>query len=295
MNRRALVVARHRQEVLLDTGDGHPVQGLLRGRKLGAVVGDEVLFEIAADGTAIVDSLLPRRSLLMRIDSRGRGEGVAANVSLLIVMLAPLPPPDWQLVDRYLVAGTLMGIDVALVRNKDDIQDSALEHRLSAYGDIGYPLIHCCAREASGLDAVRQLISGHRAVLVGQSGVGKSSLTNALLSDTPQAVQGLSHRRPLGRHTTTASVLYRLSTGGELIDSPGVRRYAPLIEDPRHLAHGFREFDKFLGECRFSDCRHANEPGCAIREAAERGAISRERYSSYLTLLGTLTRLQKSD
>lgn len=293
MNCVALVVARHRQEVLLDTGDGQPIQGLLRGRKLGALVGDEVRFELAADGTAIVEDVLPRRTLLQRIDSRGRAEGVAANVSLLIVVLAPLPPPDWHLVDRYLVAGTLMGIDVALVRNKDDIQDSALDHRLSAYGDIGYRIMHLCARDASGIDEIRRLLCGHRAVLVGQSGVGKSSLTNALLSDASQAVRGLSLRRPLGRHTTTAAALYRLRSGGELIDSPGVRRYAPHIEEPRDLARGFREFGKFLGECRFNDCRHANEPGCAIREAVESGRISRERYLSYLALLETLARLQK--
>lgn len=290
-NRQGLVVARHRREALLEDESGTTFAALVRGRKLRPLTGDRVSFSLETDGTAVVREVLPRESLLERIDSRGRGEGVAANVSLIAVVLAPQPAPDWQLVDRYLVAAALMQIDAALIRNKLDIEDSDVDRRARVYAGIGYPCVAVSARTRQGLDALTHVLDGRRAVLVGQSGVGKSSLINALVGDDAQAVGNLSRRRTLGRHTTTAAMLYRLPCGGELIDSPGVRRYAPKIASPADLAFGFVEFRRFQGQCRFNDCSHRNEPGCAVKEAVEEGAISSERYRSYVALRDTLEAL----
>jgi ribosome biogenesis GTPase len=177
-----------------------------------------------------------------------------------------------------------MGIDAALVGNKSDLAGGTLDAPLEIYASLGYPVCHASVVDGRGLRELADLLRGHRSVLLGQSGVGKSSLLNTLLAIEVQAVQPLSRRRPLGRHTTTAAVLHRLPGGAELIDSPGVRRYAPVIKEPAALPGGFVEFRRHLGGCRFGDCRHLGDMGCAVQAAVERGEIAPRRYASYVEL-----------
>jgi ribosome biogenesis GTPase len=257
------------------------------------VTGDEVTWRKEPDSTVVIESILPRRSLLERVDSRGRAEAVAANVTAIIVVIAPRPAPDWPLADRYLVAAELLGIEAAIVRNKSDIDDAVTDERCESYARIGYRVITASAKTRSGIDALQSLLQGHRGVMVGQSGVGKSSLLNALIGDDAQAVGALSERRDIGRHTTTAAMLYRLPGGGELIDSPGVRRYAPKLSNAAELAWGFRDLRPYISECRFNDCSHQQEPGCAVRAALENGEIDQHRYDSYLTLRTALENLAR--
>ena len=290
-DRRGLIVARHRRDVVVEDDAGESWQGLVRGRRVRPLTGDEVLFTVGLDGTAIVETLLPRRTVLERIDSRGHPEGVAANVSLLAIVASTEPAPDWQLVDRYLVAAALMQVDAALVINKCDLGDQAVDHPLLVYERLGYTVCRTSVVDGRGIRALAELLAPHRSVLLGQSGVGKSSLLNTLLETEAQAVQGLSRRRSLGRHTTSAAVLHRLPGGGELIDSPGVRRYAPVIQEPAKLPRGFLEFRPHLSNCRFNDCRHLGDRGCAVQAAVERGEIDRQRYASYVSLRSTLEQL----
>ena len=292
MTRRGLVIARHRRDFVIESDDGRTMNALAGGRQTRPLTGDEILWHEAPDGTAVIEEILPRRSLLERIDSRGLGEGVAANVSRLIVVVAPSPTADWQLVDRYLVAAELMRVGAALVRNKADVDDAALDERALSYGTIGYDVVTASAKTGRGIAALAALLDGERGVLVGQSGVGKSSLLNALLESEAQAVGDLSRRRALGRHTTTAAVLHRLPGGGELIDSPGVRRYAPSIEDTAALPSGFVEFAAVPGRCRFNDCSHVDEPECAVRGAVAAGAIDPRRYESYVALRAAVEALR---
>jgi len=290
--RQGLVIARHRRELEIEDEDGETFTALVLGRKLRPLAGDRVLFGLEKDGTTVVHEILSRDSLLERIDSRGQGEGVAANVSLIVVVIAPEPAADWQLVDRYLVAAALMDTDAALVRNKQDLANNELDSRADTYREIGYKVVSTSTKTRQGLDTLANVLNGQRSVLVGQSGVGKSSLINSLLNREAQAVGELSERRALGRHTTTAAMLYRLPGGGELIDSPGVRRYAPKIADPTELGFGFIEFRPYLGQCRFNDCGHSIEPDCAVIAAVQAGSIQRARYQSYLALSETLARLR---
>lgn len=294
MNRQGLVVARHRREILIETDDGSVLTSLQRGRRIRPVTGDEVQWSVQADGTAVVESILPRRTLLERIDSRGNAESVAANVSLLVVVVAPEPAPDWTLVDRYLAAAAMLDIDALLVRNKDDLPSNELASHIGIYDRMGYQVLATTSKPASGIDALRRVLKSHRSVLLGQSGVGKSSLLNALTGADTQSVGELSQRRKLGRHTTTSSILFRLSDSGELIDSPGVRRFAPSLGDPRELVHGFIEFRPYLGQCRFNDCRHEHEPVCGVLAALKRGDITAERYQSFVALRAILEQLQPS-
>ena len=181
-------------------------------------------------------------------------------------MLAPDPIPDWFLLDRYLAAAELQGFDAVIAFNKQDLAAS-LPTELETYAGLGYTTIRTSAKQGEGLDTLSSALQGKRSAMIGQSGVGKSSLLNAVLGDALQAVGELSEKSGQGRHTTSTAVLFALPDGGELIDSPGVRDYAPYIEEPRAVANGFREFGERIAQCRFQDCRHLAEPDCAIKAA----------------------------
>jgi ribosome biogenesis GTPase len=284
MHEPGLVVARHRGHVVVETPSGDRILCRTANRKLEPLVGDEVEWTRAGAGSGVeagtVTAIAPRRSLLDRIDSRGRCELVAANLTALLAVAAPSPAPDWVVVDHYLVAAELGALDGAVVLNKADLLDAPLRH-LDCYRRAGYAVHVTSTASGFGLTELTAALAGERSVLVGQSGVGKSSLLNALVNDVPQSVGALTGKGAQGRHTTSSTTLYRLESGGELIDSPGVRNFAPYIEDPAELQHGFREFKELLGRCRFDNCRHLAEPGCAVKAAVADGAICRRRYASY--------------
>lgn len=287
MSRRGLVVARHRRHVAVEDADGtrHLCRPARRG--LHPLVGDHVEWQPASDGGGVVTKRLERRSLLTRIDSRGRCELVAANLTQLVVVAAAAPPPDWLVVDRYLVAATLGGLAGHLVMNKTDLGEARPAH-LDCYQRAGYALHETSAVEGYGLAGLAAALHGHRSAIVGQSGVGKSSLMNALLGDSVQKIGELAGGGAHGRHTTSGAVLQRLPGGGELVDAPGVRAYAPYIEDAAAIQHGFPELAEYIGQCRFADCRHLAEPGCAVKAAVDAGRICARRYESYERLYGLI-------
>lgn len=275
-----LVVARFRRHALVEdhTGGVHDCQ--IQGRRLRPVVGDSVEWRREPDGTCIVQAVGSRDSMLRRLDSRGRPEVVAANLSQLIVVLAPHPEPDWFLLDRYLCAAELAGLKAAVAYNKTDLVDIAPD-ALKVYEAVGYWVAQTSAVDRTGLDLLERLLDGERSALIGQSGVGKSSLFNILLGEDVQRVGRLSGKLLQGRHTTTTSVLHRHSGAGEIIDSPGVRNYTPFIEHPGDVQFGFREFVSRRDGCRFDDCTHLAEPNCAVKAALKEGAIDRGRYENY--------------
>ena len=239
----------------------------------------------AHDEVLIVE-VLPRRTLLARANLRGVSEPVVANITQLVVVVAPVPEPDFFIVDRYLCAATAAGIAGAVAVNKADLGTNNLGRaELDALRAAGYAHVACSARHGQGLAQLRALLAGSVSVLVGQSGVGKSSLVNALLPDTRTQIEtGGLMREEEGRHTTTASRSYSLESGGTLIDSPGVRDFAPAIEQLDAQTLGFPEVDRLAGRCRFQDCKHMQEPACAVIAGVESGEISARRYESYRRL-----------
>jgi ribosome biogenesis GTPase len=269
-----------------DKGDQH--QCLVRGRRLSPLPGDAVTCDQTADGSWFIATVEPRQSVLTRIDKRGRPESIASNISQLLVVVAPTPQPDWFLVDRFLVAAELTGIEAIVIWNKSDLMPPADMPAIGTYPAVGYRLVASCAQGSAGSSELAAVLNGQRSVLVGQSGVGKSSLMNSLLGTALQTTGTLSDRNNHGRHTTTTAVMHELPGGGELIDSPGVRNYAPYIEVASRLEGGFREFAPYLGRCRFDDCQHDREPDCAITDAVANGDIAASRYRSYLQLRETL-------
>jgi ribosome biogenesis GTPase len=277
------VVARYRRHCLIEDSSGARVSCRLQGRSLSPVVGDRASFRLEADGIGILSEIGPRKSTLTRIDSRGRPELVAANLSQLVIVIAPDPTPDWFLLDRYLVAAELGRLAAVIAFNKIDLTES-VPQQLDDYLTLGYPQCKVSASQAGGLIALEAAIGGKRSAMIGQSGVGKSSLLNALIGDELQAVGELSQKSRQGRHTTTTAMLYSLPGGTELIDSPGVRDFAPYIDDVRDVARGFREFEPYRRACRFQDCRHLAEPNCSVKAAVDEGKISARRYESFQRL-----------
>jgi len=228
--------------------------------------------------------VLPRRTALYRSNARGRVEPVVANLTRLLVVVAPVPPPDPFVADRYLAAAESAGIAATPVLNKADLGiEAALRTQLDVYSAAGYEYIAVSAGTGEGVGALLAACAGQVAALVGQSGVGKSSLVRRLVPDAEVEIGGLI-RDAEGRHTTTVSRLYELPGGGRLIDSPGVRDFAPAVDrlDPRHL--GFVEVARLAPGCRFLDCRHMREPGCAVQQAVESGSMDARRYESYRRL-----------
>ena len=283
--RHAQVIAAFGRHALLRNAKGATAIGRPASRRLQVVCGDEVQTAGGAPpDELLIDAIEPRRSALWRCNARLEPEIVVANVSLLLAVVAPVPAPDFYVIDRYLAAADAAGLAAIVGAGKDDLpRDAVLDAELANYAALGYGTLRFAAGGAPRLDAVRAAIRGQCCLVVGQSGVGKSSLITQLAPGSDAAIGALI-RGVEGRHTTTASRLHRIDAATAVMDTPGVRDFAPALErlDARSL--GFRELDTLAPRCRFSDCRHLQEPGCAVRAATESGGMSARRYESYRRL-----------
>jgi len=283
-----LVTGAYSRRMELSLADGRVVTARIKGKRLKPVCGDRVrAHPIVNEPDWILTEILPRDNELTRPDSRGRTEVLAANLSLVVVMAAPAPVPDWYVVDRYLAAAESMGAEAIVAYNKIDIgcPDASDDQALAAYRQAGYRVLACSAREDSGLDELATALRGHVAIFVGQSGVGKSSVINRLAAGAKQKTARLSSGTGEGRHTTVSSVMIDLPGGGQVIDSPGVRDYAPALDAVTAVISGFREIAGLGNDCRFANCRHMKEPGCAVKRAVDEGRLDARRYESYRRLL----------
>jgi ribosome biogenesis GTPase len=283
------IVADFGRHVLVEDNDGvvHPCT--LRGRRLRAVCGDRVTWQSGPHGgRGVVEAVLPRQSELTRPAPRGLSEVLAANLDQLIVVCALAPPFDPNVIDRYLVAAALMEVDAVIVCNKIELataeNTATAQPLLEEYEAIPYPVVRTSAQTGQGLQQLASLAVGHTSIFVGQSGVGKSTLLNALRPHTDAPVGELSANSGEGTHTTSASRLYKLPSGGELIDSPGVREYTPHLNRDQDPLSGYLEFLIPTRDCRFRDCHHLHEPDCGVKTAVGDGRISTRRYNSYLAL-----------
>ncbi|MBU6378230.1 MAG: ribosome small subunit-dependent GTPase A [Gammaproteobacteria bacterium] len=291
----AQVIAAYGRHLKVRNDDGQVLQARPFGRKLQPVCGDRVRCAAdAAHDEIHITAILPRRSLLARATLRGDAEPVVANLSLLVAVMAPLPHPDLFIIDRYLCAASSAGLKAVVLVNKADLlsdpaathggtRDAAVAALTHGFESAGYPVVGCSAESGAGLEALRQQLRGETSVFVGQSGVGKSSLIARLVPALTIATGELD-RDAEGRHTTTSSALYDLPEGGAVIDSPGVRDFAPAIAGLEARSLGFPEVDQLAVGCRFIDCQHLQEPGCAVRAAVDSGAFDARRYESYRRL-----------
>jgi len=256
-------------------------------RKLDTVaVGDQVMVTKSSVDQGRIEEILPRRSLLQRPSRNKKTRPVAANIDKIYVVFATEPHCDFLLIDQYLAICENKNIDAVLVLNKVDLSNiKDLEAELQQYQDLGYTMHKVSAMENIGIAELKAALNNQISIFAGQSGVGKSSLTNALIPDKQLKTNTVSEITKHGRHTTTAATLYHLPEGGDLIDSPGVAIFGLADMTHPQLAWGYREFQPLLEECRFHNCRHINDKGCAVRAAAEAGEIPMQRYQRFLKLI----------
>ena len=283
------IISHHGGEVeVKPCAEGEPnIHCKLRTNLGNIVCGDQVFYRQQNNELSII-SIKPRHNLLQRLDGFGNTKAVAANVTQLIICLSIEPEPNLFLLDQYLLSAEQQRINVVIVLNKIDLVSDETSDPFDLkkiYQPLGYDIIPTSIMQNRNIDVLQQHCVDHINVISGVSGVGKSSLTKAILPETDIPIGPISEVNKEGKHTTRTSRLYHLPLGGELIDTPGVRGFNPVYDTSLSIASGFREIDRLAQLCRFSNCRHINEPKCAVLGALKNAEISQSRYDSYLKLL----------
>ena len=297
-----LVIAHFGSQVEVEDTERQTYRCFLRANLGSLVTGDHVVFRPGADSgeasevrTGVVETVLERNSELSRPNPYNEIKPVAANIDSIILVIAPEPYAHPNLIDRYLVAAENCQIEPVLLLNKTDLltpeSTERFDELLERYDYLGYRSLRVCSKDPDSLAELKDFLNDQVSVFVGQSGVGKSSLINTLLPDEELKVGALSEATKKGRHTTTTARLYHFPAGGDLIDSPGIREFGLWHMSEEDVTYGFRELREIAGYCRFRDCKHETEPGCAILKALDEGIISEERFISYQRILATLTAL----
>ena len=285
-----LIISHHGKTLVIEDTQGKRFRCSARQNIGQPVCGDHIVWQASDAQEGVITAIKDRESLLVRPGFADRIKPVAANITLIGIVIAPEPEPQEELIDRYLVAAEYLGIKPVILCNKSDLLDAAAlqtwHERFSLYQDIGYDLLDTSTKEIRGLDQLHERLKGNNSIFVGQSGVGKSSLINCLIPDIAAKVKALSEQISQGQHTTSHSKLYHLpDNSGNLIDSPGVRDFRLGHLERHEIEQGFIELRPFLGTCRFSDCKHQNEPGCAILSALESKQITAQRFASYQAII----------
>ena len=284
------VITRFGAELLVQCADRTQIRCTTKRKLDNVACGDWVEWQSNPTGTARINKILPRKNDITRSTYRGKPRTIAANVDQLLIVSAWLPVPIWELVDRYLIAAERLSADAVIIMNKSDLSELATDvdwQALADYEAIGYSIMHINALDEASGEQLNEVMRGKTNILLGRSGVGKSSIANKIMPDAEILTSDISDSGE-GRHTTTTANLYELTDGAYLIDSPGVRDYALDNLSEIQLANGYREFKPYMNQCKFSNCTHNHEPQCAIRAAAEAEEISPRRYERYLAALNSM-------
>ena len=286
-----LVTAVWRRRCAVRLDDGRAAVCVMRGRNLGLACGDRVRVALAAEDHGVVEGIDARSSLFFRSDAH-REKLIAANVTQLLGIVAPEPRYDDELVQRWTIAAESAHCSFVLVANKSDLPSFAsLAPRLGAVRALGYRVVELCAKR--DVAALAPIVAGHRSALVGQSGMGKSTLINALAPGAAARTGELSSALGTGRHTTSETTLYPLDPSGWLVDSPGMKAFGLAHLDADAITEAFVELRPLSGRCRFRDCRHLAEPGCAVRDAVARGEVKPWRVALLQRLLAECERRER--
>jgi len=264
----------------------HPRQNLDQ-----IVCGDNVLIQKLENQDAVVTAILERETLLKKPGFGGKLKPMAANIDQVVIVMAIEPAPNPYLIDRYLVATENLLARALIIINKTDLADADtdLKSLLNEYRELGYKVLPTSTKDASSTQALKDELNNKTSIMVGLSGVGKSSLINTLLPEQDIRVGEVSAASGEGTHTTTSSILYHLHDGGDIIDSPGVRDFGLWNNTKEDVLYGFKEIRDMAGQCKFSNCIHEVEPGCVINQAVENGLITRMRFNSYKKIIQEYT------
>jgi ribosome biogenesis GTPase len=273
------------------------VRGSLSAQETGytnvVAVGDEVLISENGSGTGVLEAVLPRRSILTRPDvfHRHLSQIIVANADQLLIVASWRDPHIWlELIDRYLIAAARSNLQPVICVNKVDLAENgeAYQSTLKPYREVGYRVIFTSAVTGKGVGKLRQALAQHTTALAGLSGVGKSSLLATLQPGLQLRTGEVNEQSGQGRHTTTQVVMHRLGSGGFVVDTPGIREFGLSDLRRRELARFYPEIAAVVTDCRFDDCSHVHEPGCAVRAAVQEGSISGTRYDNYIKIHASL-------
>ncbi|MFT5504441.1 MAG: ribosome biogenesis GTPase [Gammaproteobacteria bacterium] len=288
----AQVISHHGGKLLIEDEQGQRLEASIKSN-LGAIVsGDFVVVETDDKFANRVISVKPRKSLLRRQDGFGHLKYVAANITQMIICCAVKPVPNLLLLDQYILSAEQQNIESLIVLNKSDLlpPDSIDPFCLkSIYEPLEYKVLTLSVKSGEGLDTLNQCLKDQQSLIGGVSGVGKSSIIQFILPDEDIRIGAISEANSEGKHTTRTSRLYRLAAGGDLIDTPGVRGFTPEIDPDIPVSWGFREISNYAQLCKFANCRHLNEPACAVVDAVSSGQIASSRYHNYLAFSGLKT------
>lgn len=277
-----LVVASYGKRYEVELTDKTRISCVTRGKKNDLACGDHVNIKMTATTEGVVESSLKRTSLLYRSNAI-KSKILASNVTQIVIVLATQPSFYEALLNRCLIAAEAANIQPLIVLNKCDLADvDDAKSKLQLYADLGYQVVHLSAKQ--DIEAIKQFLANQQSVLVGQSGMGKSTIINALLPHMNVRTQEISTVLDSGKHTTTATHLYHLDQNSSLIDSPGLQEFGLNHLTNEQVEMAFREFRPYLGNCRFSNCKHSHEPDCAVINAVKDGKISATRLSFYQQL-----------
>ncbi|MGM3174390.1 small ribosomal subunit biogenesis GTPase RsgA [Dickeya lacustris] len=297
-----VIISRFGMHADVEAPDGALHRCNIRRTLSSLVTGDRVVWRAGSETqsgiSGIVEAVHPRHSVLTRPDYYDGLKPIAANIDQIVIVSAILPELSLNIVDRYLVACETLDVEPLIVLNKTDLLDDEgrefVEEVMDIYRHLGYRVLMVSSHSQQGLAELEAALTDRISIFAGQSGVGKSSLLNALLY--PQGAQilvnNVSDNSGLGQHTTTAARLYHFPHGGDVIDSPGVREFGLWHLEPEQVTRGFIEFRDYLGSCKFRDCKHDADPGCAIRAALERGDIAPERFDNYHRILESMAQVK---
>ncbi|WKE65010.1 small ribosomal subunit biogenesis GTPase RsgA [Gallaecimonas kandeliae] len=297
-----LVLSRFGQHADIESAEGDVYRLNIR-RTIGSLVtGDKVVWRRGSEAMAgisgVVEAVHERHSVLTRPDFYDGIKPVAANIDQMCIVSSVLPVLSTHVIDRYLVAGEALGVESVIILNKTDLLDEAAREsalqQLALYKEIGYQVLLVSVKKGEGMADLEALLKDQISIFVGQSGVGKSSLVNRLLPDAAAQVGDISENSGLGTHTTTVARLFHFPSGGDLIDSPGIREFALWHLEENVIARGFKEFRNYLGTCKFRDCKHKNDPGCALQAAVARGEVAASRLDSYHKIVDSLAESRPS-
>jgi len=285
----ALLISFQGSRALVRNDAGEEFQCKLRQIARDTITGDRVVVEMAGS-EPVIEKHYARSSEFFRTDMRGRKKMIAANLDCLAIVIAPEPEPHLGLIDRYLVGAELCGLQVELVINKSDlvVNHPVLDEVKRIYPKIGYGVTEVSAKQLNNLDSLLVWASNKKLAFLGQSGVGKSSLINALTNGACAAVGELSSKRVKGKHTTTASHIYDMPFGGWIMDSPGIRDFENAQWTSEEVIRGFPELYEASLNCKFRNCQHSNDQGCAVIHCLEQGQIENSRFQSYQAIVSNI-------
>ena len=282
VSQKGRVITRYGQRQLVKSSTGKLFQCTCRQNIGLSVAGDEVIFQPAGGIEGVITAILPREN-----DLSQKNKLIATNVDQLWLVVATEPHYQFELIDRYLIMAENSNLPINIIVNKIELLDELdqLSQDFSLYQNINYHVHFLSIKKQLNLESLKNQLANKTNIFLGQSGVGKSSLINTLIPDLEIRVNEISSKTKRGKHTTTNTTIYQIPSGGDLIDSPGIREFQLGDFDAKQIVNGFREFKAFFGKCRFRNCQHIKEPDCAVKVALDSGVIHPSRYENYLNLL----------